>query len=142
MLHGFSSADGLLYVHGGHAGSYGQGGHLLDDLHSFDPAAKVWTDLSAPAGGTAPTARYGHGFTSADRKLYVHGVCGIDACPANDLHVYDPVAMAWTELYASASPFPRYSYGFTAAGGRLYVHGGEGIDGETQTLHCVFRNVR
>ena len=146
VFHGFSSADGVLYVHGGYAGPYLNDGYyeyiLLDDLHSFDPAAKVWTNLAAPAGGIAPTARYSHCFTTADGKLYVHGGCASDACPANDLHVYDPVAMAWTELYAYASPSPRFSHGFTAAGGRLYVHGGEGIDGETQTLYCVFRNVR
>ena len=146
MFHGFSSADGMLYVHGGYDELYFMNGQFdpsfLDDLHSFDPVAKVWTDLSAPAGGIAPTARYGHGFTTADGKLYVHGGCASDACPANDLHVYDPVAMAWTELYASASPSPRFFHGFTAAGGRLYVHGGEGINGETQTVYCVFQNVR
>ena len=32
-----------------------------------------WTDLSAAASGTPPSARYGHGFTSAGGKLYVHG---------------------------------------------------------------------
>ena len=44
-----------------------------------------------------------------------------------DLHVYDPVAMAWTDLSAAASgtpPSPRAGHGFTAAGGKLYVHGG------------------
>jgi hypothetical protein len=34
----------------------------------------AWTDLSAAASGTqAPSARWGHGFTSAGGKLYVHG---------------------------------------------------------------------
>ena len=86
MFHGFSSADGMLYVHGGYDELYFMNGQFdpsfLDDLHSFDPVAKVWTDLSAPAGGIAPTARYGHGFTTADGKLYVHGGCASDACPA------------------------------------------------------------
>ena len=47
----------------------------------------------------------------------------------DDLHSYDPVAMAWTDLSAFASetpPSPRAWHGFTAAGGRLYVHGGLG----------------
>ena len=131
--HGFASADGKLFVHGGC--SYAA--CPADDLHVFDPVEKVWTDLSAPAGGIAPTARYSHGFTSADGKLYVHGGCAIDVCPVNDLHVYDPVAMAWTQLYAAASPSPRFYHGFTAAGGRLYVHGGKGINGEIQTLNFI-----
>ena len=44
-----------------------------------------------------------------------------------DLHVYDPAAMAWTNLSAAASgtpPSPRAYHGFTSAGGLLYVHGG------------------
>ena len=50
-----------------------------------------------------------------------------------DLYVYDPVAMAWTNLSAAASgipPCPRAGHGFTAAGDRLYVHGGWGFGGE------------
>ena len=44
-----------------------------------------------------------------------------------DLHVYDPVAMTWTNISAAASgehPSPRGTHGFTAAGGLLYVFGG------------------
>ena len=50
-----------------------------------------------------------------------------DAGDLGDLHVYDPVAMAWTDLSTpafGASPSPRGAHGFTAAGARLYVHGG------------------
>ena len=39
----------------------------------YDPAAMAWTDLSAAMLGTPPSARQGHGFTSAGGKLYVHG---------------------------------------------------------------------
>ena len=55
------------------------------------------------------------------------------AVDLGDLHVYDPVAMAWTNLSAAASgtpPVPRYWHGFTTVGGRLYVHGGLGDDGD------------
>ena len=44
-----------------------------------------------------------------------------------DLHVYDPATMAWTNLSAAASGTPpsgRDGHGFTSAGGKLYVHGG------------------
>jgi hypothetical protein len=48
----------------------------LQDLHVYDPDTKAWTNLSAPASGTSPPARWGHGFTSAGGKLYVHGGYG------------------------------------------------------------------
>ena len=48
-------------------------GQPVQDLHVYDPAAMAWTDLSAASSGTPPSARYGHGFTSAGGKLYVHG---------------------------------------------------------------------
>ena len=50
-----------------------------------------------------------------------------------DLHVYDPTSMAWTDLSASASGTPppaRNIHGFTTAGGKLYEHGGRGESGE------------
>ena len=45
----------------------------LQDLHVYDPAAMAWTDLSAAASGTPPSARGFHGLASAGGKLYVHG---------------------------------------------------------------------
>ena len=49
---------------------------LLSDLHAYDPLAKSWTDLSAAASGTPPSAREAQGFASDGRSLYVHG--GLD----------------------------------------------------------------
>jgi hypothetical protein len=46
---------------------------ILDDLHSFDPATMIWTLLSAANDTLLPSARSGHGFTSAGGRLYVHG---------------------------------------------------------------------
>ena len=51
----------------------GLGADILGDLHVYDPVAMTWTNLSAGASGTAPSARYGHGFTAAGGRLYVHG---------------------------------------------------------------------
>jgi N-acetylneuraminic acid mutarotase len=106
-------------------------GNTLSDLHAFDPVAVAWKDLSAPVDGTAPTARSEHGFTSADGKLYVHGGCATDACPANDLHVFDPVTKVWTDLSdgATSPPTARRRHGFASAGKRLYVHAGYGYAG-------------
>ena len=51
-----------------------------------------------------------------------------------DLHVYDPAAMAWTDLSAASSgtpPSARSGGGFASAGGKLYVHGGFDPFGES-----------
>ncbi len=49
----------------------------FDGLHAFDPATMRWTLLSAVLDAPRPSARYGHGFTSAGGKLFVHGGYGI-----------------------------------------------------------------
>ncbi len=46
---------------------------FLDDLHVFDPATMTWTLLSVAYDAGRPSARSGHGFTSAGGRLYVHG---------------------------------------------------------------------
>ena len=46
---------------------------LLKDLHVYDPAAMAWTDLSAAASGTPPSAREDQGFTSTGGRIYVYG---------------------------------------------------------------------
>jgi N-acetylneuraminic acid mutarotase len=118
--HGFTSAGGRLYVFGGkYYTSY------LNDLHSFEPVARVWTDLSAAVRGTRPRGRSNHGFTSAGGKLFVHG--GWDGNTLSDLHCFDPVALVWTDLsaaVASTAPSARSSHGFTSVGSKLFVFGG------------------
>ena len=54
-----------------------------------------------------------------------------------DLHMFDPAAMAWTDLtldVSGAPPSPRGFHGFTAAGARLYVHGGFGEIGDVYVV--------
>jgi hypothetical protein len=48
----------------------------LDDLYSFDPATMTWTLLTPADGSDPPSARDGHGLTSAEGRLYVHGGVG------------------------------------------------------------------
>ena len=96
--HGFTSADGKLYVHGGVDANH----YLLSDLYSFDPVSKVWTYLSDAAAGTPPTARASHGFTSAGDKLYAHGGNGSYGL-LSDLHSFDHVQKVWTEISSSVN---------------------------------------
>jgi hypothetical protein len=61
------------------------------------------------------------------------GYCGdAGAGYLGDLHVYNTVSMAWTDISAASGivPSPRRYHGFAAAGGKLYVHGGVGPQGE------------
>jgi hypothetical protein len=45
-----------------------------NELQAYDPVSMTWFDLSNLAvAGIPPSARYGHGFTCAEGKLYVHG---------------------------------------------------------------------
>jgi hypothetical protein len=48
----------------------------LYGLHSFYPANMNWTLHFTTSGAHHPSARDGHGFTSAGGKLYVHGGVG------------------------------------------------------------------
>ena len=45
----------------------------MNDLFVLDPSNNTWSDLTNIATGPRPSARYGHGFTSADNKLFVFG---------------------------------------------------------------------
>jgi hypothetical protein len=47
-----------------------------NDFHVYNPATMTWFDLSGHTLGTPPTARYKHGFSSMEGKLYVHGGSG------------------------------------------------------------------
>ncbi len=44
-----------------------------NDFHVYNPVTMTWFDLSGHVLGIPPTARFMHGFTSAEGKLYVHG---------------------------------------------------------------------
>ena len=125
-FHGFTAAEGRLYVHGG----WDANNNPLGDLHSYDPVAMAWTNLSAPTNGTAPTARGYHGFTSVDGKLYV--CAGWDGQQdLGDLYSFDLVSKVWTNLtdgVLGSPPEARDSHGFTSAGGKIYVHGGGHYD--------------
>ena len=96
-------------------------GTLLQDLLVYDPAAMAWTDLSAAASGTPPSAREGHGFTSAGGKLYVHGGFGGSGECQERQRDRERGRMRARE---------RESHGITSAGCELCVH--------CQCLRCEY----
>ncbi len=52
------------------------------DLHVLDLATMTWTELASSVLGSWPSSRYGHGFTSACGKIYVHG--GVEGIGGGD----------------------------------------------------------
>jgi hypothetical protein len=88
-------------------------------------------DASNAASGTPPPARWLHGLTLANGMLYVHGGSDANGDVLSDLHAFDPIAVAWTDLSdgAISPPTARRSHGFTSAGKRLFVHNGLGDSG-------------
>ena len=67
--HTFDSVSGRLYAHGGDMGAQGSSRELFE----YDPVSRRWTNLTSVMGGAAPVARFGHSFTSANGKLFLHG---------------------------------------------------------------------
>ena len=45
----------------------------MNDLYMLDPSTNTWSDLTYIATGPRPSPRMGHGFASADNKLFVFG---------------------------------------------------------------------
>ena len=63
---------------------------LLNDMHRFNPIEMGWTNLSTPSAGQTPPPRFGHGFSYAGGRLYVHagaGATGILGLPRTFLVV-------------------------------------------------------
>ena len=45
----------------------------MNDLFVLDPSTNTWSNLTNSASGPRPSVRSGHGFASADNKLFVFG---------------------------------------------------------------------
>eukprot|EP00339_Tiarina_fusa_P005869 CAMPEP_0117000320 /NCGR_PEP_ID=MMETSP0472-20121206/2703_1 /TAXON_ID=693140 ORGANISM="Tiarina fusus, Strain LIS" /NCGR_SAMPLE_ID=MMETSP0472 /ASSEMBLY_ACC=CAM_ASM_000603 /LENGTH=265 /DNA_ID=CAMNT_0004699977 /DNA_START=109 /DNA_END=903 /DNA_ORIENTATION=+ len=136
-LQGFAESNGKLYVFGGDNGSES----YKNDLHEYDIASAVWTDLSSPTAGPAPSSRVKMGFTGSNGRLYVFGgaeklLTGSESY-RQDLHEYDIVSGTWTDLSTLSTgtpPSARTSMGFVESNGKLYVFGG--YDGSSKNdLH-------
>ena len=48
---------------------------IFADLHGYNLADRSWTNLSAPAAGSPPSARGAHGFAATENLLYVLSGC-------------------------------------------------------------------
>ena len=121
--HSAVAIEGKMYVFGGISN-----GNILNDLYSYDPSNKKWTNLSVPASGSAPQARYGHTAVMIDDKMYVFGGFDTSYNYLGDLFVYDPQAGGrWTNLSTPATavkPDPRVYHASEVIDKKLYIFGG------------------
>ena len=132
FVHGFASANSKLFVFGGWSDYGQQVGQTLNDLYMLDPSTNTWSDLTYSAIGPRPPPRWGHGFASADNKLFVFG--GMSDYALNDLYMLDPSTNTWSDLTYSAigpRPPPRWSLGLASANSKLFLFGGASNIGNT-----------
>ena len=123
------------------------------DLYRFDTLKLEWAAIGdSDVTGSPPSARYGHGFASAQGRLYVFGGnCGpleeatgeslevnhdalricADAifCAGyiGDFYMFDVSRMQWSSLIhriQGTAPAVRVFHGFTALENRVYIFGG------------------
>ena len=104
----------------------------------LDPSTNTWSDLTNIASGPRPSARTGHGFASADNKLFVFGGWSDYGQQVgqtlNDLYMLDPSTNTWSDLTYSAigpRPPPRWSLGLASANSKLFLFGGASNIGNT-----------
>ena len=117
-----SELRGNLYVFGGSTGT-----QYLNTLNIFFTKSRAWVDLSDKVQGAPPTARYAQSFHAIGGKLYVFGGRSSDGGYLNDLHEFDPQAMAWSNLSPQVlgdRPSPRCGATLAHVGGRLFLFGG------------------
>ena len=132
FVHGFASANNKLFVFGGWSDYGQQVGQTLNDLYMLDPSTNTWSDLTYSAIGPRPPPRWGHGFASANNKLFVFG--GMSDYALNDLYMLDPSTNTWSDLTYSAigpRPPPRWSLGLASANSKLFLFGGASNIGNT-----------
>ena len=112
--HGFAEIEGEFYVFGGFST-----GQLLFYHNTHQPSEFTLRYFS-----TLFLYHNVHHSTvsSGDWPPILAGRC------VNDLFVFGPSRMMWTDLSDATSgtpPSPRYNHGFKAAGGKLFVFGGK-----------------
>ncbi len=90
-------------------------------MHVYNPANHSWTNLSAPAVGSPPLPRCGHGFTEAGGHFYVYGGFGNDE--NGGLCLFPPPAPFSLGTPPSfLAPVPQRALGKVWVLSMLYVH--------------------
>lgn len=90
----------------------GTGSKIFNDVCVYDTVRNNWS--KPEVRGSAPTPRLGHSTTTLpDGKLLVFGGRA-DSKHYNDIHIFDPVRLAWVKSVQSPKSFPESRSGHTA----------------------------
>eukprot|EP00961_Rhodomonas_salina_P074671 1002839-Rhodomonas_salina.5 len=73
---------------------------MANDLHGYDIASGVWTDLSSLSSGTPPPARALMGMAASGSKLYIFGGLGVLESPVQNVCS----ASGWSHFETHSSP--------------------------------------
>lgn len=146
MVYDASSGKVILFGGKGEAGN-------LSDTWTYDPAHKVWTDMS-PSGRT-PRARFGASmiFHADSGRILLFGGSRASSMPGSpggedydvlgDMWAYDVEANAWTEITVPMPParaFASMMYDQAQASVILFGgYGSEGPLGDTWSLKAIDR---
>jgi len=90
----------------------GTGSKIFNDICIYDTVRNTWA--KPEVRGTAPTPRLGHSTTTLpDGKLLIFGGKS-DSKHYSDLHIFDPLRLAWVKSVQSPKSFPETRSGHTA----------------------------
>ena len=78
-FHGFTSANGRLFVFGGDMRT-ASAAVISNEIFQLDLESMTWTSLVSLV--SAPTGRYGHGFASANGRVFAHAGYSASGEPA------------------------------------------------------------
>jgi len=90
----------------------GTGSKLFNDIYVYDTVRNTW--IKPEVRGTTLTPRLGHSTTNLpDGKLLVFGG-RTDSKHYSDIHIFDPVRLAWVRSMQSPKSYPESRAGHTA----------------------------
>ncbi len=131
--HSMVVIDNKIYMFGGAHVVPSASFAFLNDLYSYDPVSNVWTDLSVPISGSAPSPRSSHVAGVISGVMHIFGG-NSNGTGMNDMNVYDPVARSWAVVnvidanaaHGHAAPSARVGASAVVIDNKMYVFGGQG----------------
>jgi hypothetical protein len=123
--HATTALGSTMWMFGGWVFACGQNS-VSDELWSFSAASSTWA--RQPPKSLRPAARTSHNAMAYGSSILVLG--GWDgALPTDDMWVYNPASLIWSQLHTSnspAEPGPKKRYGasLNPVAGGMVLHGG------------------
>jgi len=136
------SWQGALWLFGGTSTS--DASAVLGDFFHFNLSTLTWSLVDGTTG-PPPSPRAGHGSAVLGTVMYIFGGINLNLGYLNDLHAFDLVARAWTQIGPTSGIVceggkpvtARYGMGFIGIKSRLLLFGGTGFDGTFDDLLVI-----